>query len=123
MTARQETSSFIRASFRSVWALELLLLLRKHAARGWTQTEMVEALRGSELVVVQSVDALVAAGLVLIDEEGSARYSPVSGDLDQQVEEAAQMYAKSPDAVRRMIVASAHGGLAAFADAFRLRKD
>jgi hypothetical protein len=39
-------------------------------------------------------------------------------------DEAEAYYGRSPDAVRRLIVGAASGGsIAAFADAFRLRKD
>ena len=50
-------------------------------------------------------------------------FSPASADLDRQAHAAAELYARSPDAVRRMIVLSANAGINAFADAFRLRKD
>jgi hypothetical protein len=39
------------------------------------------------------------------------------------VDETEALYARSPDAVRRMIISASHGGLTAFADAFRIRKD
>jgi DNA-binding IclR family transcriptional regulator len=118
-----ETIAFIRDSFRSVWSLELLLLLKADPGRGWSSTELVERLRGSDSVVRQSVDSLVAAGLVLIENDGKARYAPASTDLKSLVEKAEQLYAKRPDAVRRLIVLSANDQLTAFADAFRLRKD
>jgi hypothetical protein len=73
--------------------------------------------------VTQSVDSLNAAGLVLAEEGGGARYAPASKALDGLVGQAASFYAKSPDAVRRMIVAAANPSITAFADAFRLRKD
>ena len=123
MPSRQEVTSFIRATFRSVWSLELLLFLKNHGDRSLSRFEMVAGLRGSDIVVSQSVDALVAAGLVATDTEDAARYSPASPDLRRLVEGAERMYAKSPDAVRRMIISSANGGLTAFADAFRLRKE
>ena len=80
-------------------------------------------LRGSDLVVTQSVESLSAAGLVLVDSGGTARYGPTTPELDKLVERAEALYAKSPDAVRRMIVSAANPGITAFADAFRLRKD
>jgi hypothetical protein len=123
MPSKQEVTSFIRATFRSVWSLELLLFLKAHDGRSWSRYDLVTALRGSDVIVSQSVDSLVAAGLVSTDQEGSARYSPVSDDLRRLVEGTERMYAKSPDAVRRMIIASANEGLTAFADAFRLRKE
>ncbi len=121
MPNKSDVTRFIRASFRSVWSLELLCLLRRDPDRTWSHDEMVTALRGSDLVVRQSLDALLAVGLVVAEDDGSARYQPVAADLDGLVAAAEALYVRSPDAVRRMIV----GGrdLAAFSDAFRLRRD
>ncbi len=123
MPSRQEVSGFISASFRSVWALELLCLLRRERHRSLNHQDMVGGLRGSDLVVTQSVASLSAAGLILIEEDGSARYAPATPELDGLVEAAEQLYSKTPDAVRRMIVSAANPGITAFADAFRLRRD
>ncbi|HYD37417.1 MAG TPA: hypothetical protein VEA60_07375 [Allosphingosinicella sp.] len=123
MPPDEDVSSFIRATFRSVWALELLCFLRQNRGRDLTRADLVAELRGSELVVTQSLDALSAAGLVLADADGSARYSPASDDLDRMVGRVELLYAKSPNAVRRTIVAAANPGITAFADAFRLWKD
>jgi hypothetical protein len=84
---------------------------------------MVAGLRGSDLVVSQSIEALVAAGLVALQADGGARYGPASAALDRLFEEARTLYLKSPDAVRRTIVAAANPSITAFADAFRLRGD
>ena len=123
MPTRDEVLSFIRGTFRSVWALELLCFLRQNRDRSLAHLEMVSGLRGSDLVVTQSVDALTAAGLVLSDAEGLARYAPASEELDRLVGEVEALYSTSPDAVRRMIVSAANSGITAFADSFRLRKD
>jgi hypothetical protein len=123
MPSEQETTSFIQTTFRSVWALELLSYLRQHRDRSLSHGEMVTGLRGSDLVVTQSVESLSAAGLVLNEADGSVRYHPVTAELESLVENAEALYAKSPDAVRRMIVSSANPGITAFADAFRLRRD
>lgn len=123
MLPDEEVASFIRSTFRSVWALELLCFLRQSRDRDLSHAEMVAGLRGSELVVTQSLESLTAAGLVLAGTDGSARYRPASEALDALVDSTAILYARSPDAVRRMIVAAANPGITAFADAFRLRKD
>jgi len=123
MSGKHEVTRFIRSTFRSVWALEMLCLLRKHADRGWTEAEIVAALRASDLIVHQSLSALTAAGLVTVSGEGQVRYQPATPALDTLVDAAERLYARSPDAVRRLIVASATGDLAAFADAFRFRRD
>jgi DNA-binding transcriptional ArsR family regulator len=106
-----------------VWALELLLHLKRTRERAWAAEELVDVLRGSPLIVSQSLDWLMRAGLVSIDERGCARYQPVSAELEQLVDAAAELYARKPETVRRIIVTAGHPGLANFADAFRLWKD
>ena len=121
MTSQEDVGRFISSSFRSVWSLELLLLL-KLDRRPWPREEMVRSLRASELVVTQALDSLVAAGLASIDADGSAIYMPVAADVEQLVDRTEEMYLKRPDAVRRLIISSSASGLTAFADAFRLWK-
>jgi hypothetical protein len=116
-----ELSRFISSSFPSVWALELLLLL-KSERRPWTRDELIGAMRASELVVSQSLDSLVAGGLASMTEE-EAVYMPVSNSVAKLVDQAEDLYALKPDKVRRLIVTTSASGIAAFADAFRLRKD
>ena len=123
MPASQEVASFIGATFRSVWSLELLCYLREHRERELSHVEMVNGLRGSDLVVSQSLASLAAAGLILVDEKGSARYAPATEQLGDLVERVQTFYGRSPDKVRRMIISGASPGLSAFADAFKLRKD
>ena len=122
MASEDEIAAFIRSSFRSVWSLELLLLLKRDP-RLWPHDEIVAALRASEIIVAQSLDFLTAAGLVSVDEAGAAAYRPASEGSAKLVEGAEALYARSPDAVRRLIVGAIPNPLTAFADAFRLRKE
>jgi hypothetical protein len=112
---------FVAASFPSVWALELLLALKRER-RAWDRDELVAALRASELVVTKALDALVVAGLASLDERG-ATYSPVNPDVEATIERVEQLYRSRPNAVRRAIVSAQTSGATAFADAFKLRKD
>ena len=112
---------FIASSFRSVWALELLLVL-KGQPRVWPRAELVSTMRASELVVSKALDSLVAAGLASLEGEG-ARYMPVSHEVADYVERTEKLYSVRPNAVRRAIVSASAGDLTAFSDAFRLRKD
>jgi hypothetical protein len=123
MPGKQEVSIFIRSTFRSVWALELLCFLMKHRDRGWQQCDLVVALRGSDLVVSQSIESLLAAGLVVIEPGQLVRYQPTSEAVDKLAAAANTLYASRPDAVRRMIVSAATSGLSSFADAFKLWRD
>ena len=120
-SSEEDLLHFITSSFRSVWALELLLVLKRER-RTWSRSELVKTMRASQLVVSKALDALIAAGLASLEGEG-ARYMPVNEEVAEQVERTERLYATRPDAVRRAIVSSSVGGLTAFADAFRLRKD
>ena len=122
MPSDEGLKRFISASFRSVWSLELLLLLKRRPGFHCRE-ELIGALHGSELVVAQGLEWLVAAGLASVDERGRATYLPASPDLVSLVERTEELYGRKPDAVRRLIVAGSAPGLTAFADAFRFRKD
>ena len=95
MAVSHDVEDFIRTTFRSVWALELLCLLRRIATAACPLPRWSQGLRGSDLVVTQSVDALTVAGLVIIDAEGGARFCPASDDLEQLFEQTAILYGKS----------------------------
>jgi hypothetical protein len=112
---------FIGSSFRSVWALELLLLVKRED-RIWSRVELITTLRASELVVNKTIAELVAAGFLTISGDG-ARYTPVNDDIARQVKEVEKLYSARPDAVRRAIVSTTASGATAFADAFKLRKE
>ena len=109
---------FIAASFPSVWALELLLMLKRER-RAWTHEQLVATSRASELVVNRALDALVAAGLASIGDDG-AMYLPVSDDVEECVNRVERLYQSRPNRVRRAVVAASTGSAAAFANAFKL---
>lgn len=122
MTSSDEaTLRFIAASFKSVWALELLLTL-KRVGGACTRHDLVKRLRASELVVARALESLVAAGLISNDAD-TAIYLPANRAIAASVERAEELYHLKPDAVRRAIVNAQASGITAFADAFRLRKD
>jgi predicted transcriptional regulator len=115
--------SFIANSFRSVWALEVLRFLVEHQGESFSAQELITQLRVSDAVVSQSVDNLSAAGLVMVDAEARVALHQRSPEQEQQVRLAIEYYRKSPDKVRRLIVAQSSPGVTAFADAFKLRRD
>lgn len=117
----EDVLRFIAASFPSVWALELLLTMKRERRR-WSREDLISTLRASEAVVSKAIDALVVAGLASIDDEGVC-YLPVHREVEECVERVEQLYRTRANSVRRVIIAANTGGLTAFADAFRLRKD
>ena len=123
MADQDQLESFIGNCFRSVWALEVLQYLAASPAAKFSADELITALRISDAVVSQSVDNLSAAGLAVVDNEGRVALHEGNSVQARLVEAAIDFYRKSPDKVRRMIVAQASPGVTAFADAFKLRKD
>ena len=121
MSPSDDLFRFIGSSFRSVWALELLLLLKRDN-RPWSRDELITALRASELVVNKTLDELLAAGVISIEGDQTV-YQPASPDMRKAIDAVEKLYSARPDAVRRAIVSTASSGATAFADAFRLRKD
>ena len=121
MASDEDLTSFIGSSFRSVWSLEVLCLLRRAPEQTHSPEEIVSALRASDLVVRQSLGELAAAGLVMTVKSGAAQYAPATSRLAELASAAEARYATAPDAVRRIIVRAANPDLAAFSDAFRLR--
>lgn len=117
----EDVLRFISASFPSVWALELMLAL-KSDRRAWARSELVSALRASDLVVNKAIDALIAAGIASADEE-SVSYLPLNRDVEDCLDDVERLYRTRPNNVRRVIVTAALGSASAFADAFRLRGD
>ena len=120
-SSEDDVLRFVAASFPSVWALELLLALKRER-RPWSREELVATLRASELVVSRALEALAAAGLASF-EDGGAIYLPVNADVDRLVERVEQTYRTRPNAVRRAIIAASASSATAFADAFKLRRD
>lgn len=117
----EDVLRFIAASFPSVWALELLLALKREQ-RLWTCNELLASLRASDLVIRKALDALVAAGLASAEGEG-VRYQPVSRDAAAWVDRTEELYRTRPNKVRRAIVSASTSSATAFADAFKLRRD
>lgn len=123
MATDRDIEQFISDSFTSIWDLELLSVVLENPDRALTAQELVERMRASELVVEQGFQSLVAAGMASIDAEGSLRFQPVNDELARCAREASEFYARFPGRARRLMISRQSPGLAAFADAFRLRKD
>jgi len=123
MPSQAHLESFLASSFRSVWALELLKFLADNPDTYFAAGQLIDALRASEAVVAQSIANLAAAGLVVVDGEGGVAFTEGSAEQRALTLAAIDFYRKSPDKVRRLIIAQSAPGVAAFADAFRLRKD
>jgi hypothetical protein len=114
---------FIRSHIRSVWDLELLLLLRNDPARSWSTAELVRELRASAPLVSDSLMALLRAGCIAANDAESYRYSPANAEIEAEVQAAKDAYASFPVAVTKLIWEGPRSKIQVFADAFRLKKD
>lgn len=119
MSSDDEVLRFISARFPTVWALELLLLLRRNGGR-CSRLELVDSLRASELVIGNALTALEAVRLVSLEGD-SAVYTPASEAVDASVDRAEILYRRRPNAVCRAIVSASTGSARAFANAFKIR--
>ena len=123
MTSEADILEFAGASFRSVWALELLLMLRAKRERNWEPDEILKELRSSEVVVVEALNNLITAGLVVAEEGARYRYN-ATGRLEEAVGELARLYALKPAVVMRQIVNSPNNAkLQILSDAFRIKDE
>jgi hypothetical protein len=116
----EEIFAFVRTSVRSVWALELLLLLRRDPQRAWRSDELVRELRSSPAIVQEELTALRTARLVG-EADGCFRYQPLAPALDALVNGLQTAYAARPMAVVKAIMAAPNDKLRIFSDAFRLK--
>jgi hypothetical protein len=123
MNSESDILEFAGASFRSVWALELLLMLRRTRDRSWGDSEILKELRSSQVAVVEALHNLIAAGLVVEEEGARYRYN-ASGRLEDMIAELAQLYALKPAVVMRQIVNSpSNAKLQILSDAFRIKDE
>lgn len=118
----QDLFGFIREQLRSVWALELLLLMRRRADHAWTPEELVSELRASHTLVTDNLAVFERAGLVRADEDGRYAFAPASPVLTALCDQLAAAYAERPVTVINAIV-SPPDKLQGLADAFRIRGD
>lgn len=118
-----EILRFTRSTIKSVWTLDVLLMMRRGRARTWPLDELARELRGNRTLVHDVLLVLAKAGLVEADEEGDYRYRPATEEVDAVVGELERVYVERPLALIREIVSAPNEKIQSFADAFRLKKD
>lgn len=121
MASEDDILNFAASAIGSMWALELLLLI-KQEARSWTSAELVRQLRGSEAVIAQALERMHGVGLIA-EEAGRYRYSPVSTEVGDIANELDHLYRSKPVTVISAIANAPQRKLQILSDAFRLKKD
>src|SRR5947208_1892177 len=118
----EEILRFVSANVKSIWALELLLMMRRQSARAWRTEDLVTELRASIVVVREALASLGGTGLVAADEDGLFCYRPASDQLDSFVESTQGLYSSKPLTIINAIASAPNEKLRIFADAFRLKE-
>jgi hypothetical protein len=113
---------FIHQHLASVEQLEVLLLARRSAERGWSAQDMARELCSHPSSIAGRFQALRAAGLMRETAPGEFQYAPRSVELDDAVARVDGMYRERPVAVISAIASRSVENMKAFSDAFRIRK-
>jgi hypothetical protein len=119
----QPVSEFVRATIKSVWALELLLHMRRKSGEASTVDQLTREMRGSRTMVTEVLSQLQTAGLTMDEGEGHFRYRPASQQIDALVVELEHVYSERPTALIKEIASSPSSKIQSFADAFKFRKE
>ena len=123
MNRNPELLAFIRDTVRSVWALELLLLLRRTAPRAWTAAELVGEMRASPGLVADNLAVFENHALVRREAEDRFVYAPLSPALVALCDELDRTYKESPVRLINAIASPTDDKLRTLADAFRFKGD
>jgi hypothetical protein len=108
VVTEDELLAYAAHTLGSIWALDLLLLLKRDPAHGWNRPSLVRELRSSSIVIHEALEKLRAAGLSITDSAGLNRYHPASPQLDDVVCELERIYAQKPFTVITAIGATRH---------------
>lgn len=121
MAQEEDVLNFAASSIASIWALELLVLVRQDR-RAWTSAELMRQLRGSDAVLAQCLHRLQGLGLIS-EESGSYLYRPVSPEADNLANALESLYRIKPVTVISAIANAPQRKLQILSDAFRFKKD
>jgi hypothetical protein len=121
LTIAPDLLEFIHENIRSMWTLELLLLLKRDAGRSWRPEDLVLELRGSRLLVSHGLAALQRAGVTDTNERGEWSYSAPGERLPSLCDRLEDAYRERPVTITN-IVGNTPPAVQSLADAFNLRR-
>lgn len=118
----EHLAAFLRAAVKSVWALDLLVLIKNEPHRAWTVAALNDRLRASTSLVEEILATFTRQGLMVSEPNGTYHYQ-TQGETDALASELTRLYAARPLAVIKEIVSAPNEKIHSFVDAFRLKKD
>jgi hypothetical protein len=117
-----DLAGFVREHVRSVWAVELLVVLRRDPERCWPPADLVRELRASSTLVSDNLQRLERSGLAVKDDADCWRYAPANPLLDDLAGRLEAAYRERPVSVINLIAAPPDP-VQGLADAFKFRGD
>ena len=111
--------NFVRHSLRSVWALEVLLFIRRHSPEPVGYGTIVRELRATPALVRRIVEQLVAEHLVVPEGAESVRFRASTTSLERMCDLVDAASRDRPIALRDAIIGNPDAKLKNFSDAFR----
>ncbi|MET0337294.1 MAG: hypothetical protein ABW063_05970 [Caulobacter sp.] len=115
-----ELFHFIRERIASVWALELLLMMRGEPDRWWTVAGLAAEMRANETLVESAMAGLEAAELIERDAAGGRRFAPADARTAELCGRLAMAFKERPVTVIKTI-AMPPDKVKGLADAFRFK--
>lgn len=120
MSDAPDLVAFAREHVRSVWAVELLLILRGDRERCWQPDALVAELRASTNLVNDILKGFETSGLAVCDDDACWRYAPAGPVLDELAGRLEAAYRERPVAIISLI-AKPPDPIQGLADAFKWR--
>jgi Mn-dependent DtxR family transcriptional regulator len=114
---------FIRTNVRTIWALEMLLLMCRTQGRSWTTEELNRELRGSISLVTDILVKFEKAELVKREPDDRYRWAPSTPELQEMGKELVSTYSTHPFTVIKAVTETHAERLQSLADAFKIKKD
>lgn len=122
LSEQPELAAFVREHVRSVWAVELLLLLKRDPDRRWPAADLVRELRASTLLVNDNLQRFERSGLAVREDGDLWRYAPAMPMLGELADRLEAAYRERPVTVINLIAAPPDP-VQGLADAFKFRGD
>ncbi len=115
--------AFVATELGSIWAIELLVLLRADPGRAWSTDELVRELRASAMVLGELLPRFKKLGLVETRDVGRWNWHPASPELEKLAEGIAKAYATTPLALIKAFAQQSRSQIHLLANAFKLKDD
>jgi hypothetical protein len=118
-----QVREFLTRYIASIEQLEILCILSEQHHKSWSVTAIFQQIQSSEKSILNCLAKFRDAGLVVLAEEGTYRFSPKDTGSFETVQAVAKAYRERRISVTEFIYKKPSDPIQDFARAFRLRKE